>query len=296
MERNSRNKNPGDQVTEALLEEHARLGTGRDEELVAAVLSETIEASRKVVPFAPQPKPPASSVGDWIKVAAIVVAFVGSAVFLLSRSPRETANSGAERTQETFHFVIKVVDPTKSGSETAPKKKLRSGVAGPSRESLPVAIGHTGPGVDGLELAEADLSPPGQQFGQSIEDLPAIASMRASFMVASNETAKVNDRVTYSGDVVLNHEEFTLQADSLVMEKEDEKDEIPVLSAKNARLIHREGVYETTARSIFFDPETGELVASGVSQLLRHGSEQPVEDTSARVYFGSHDYAVVTSH
>lgn len=285
---NSPDLNPAqDRLADSLLAEHARLGTGRDEELVANVLLKTVAVESNVTRFSPAPK---ESVGlaDWAKIAAAVVVIASLGALLLNQfSSGNNLVKKEQRQEETFHLVVDYIETT-TGADVenkADRKVLVTAQPGTNR-FLPVNPG-IAPVATPAVSGDVDLAPPETTFAMSIDEFPEVSS---SFKLASNDTTSTGGKVIYSGEVVLDHDSFVLTADSLVMDRS--AGEVPVLKALNATLSHRDGSYETEADAISFDPSNGELVARGVHRLISKGIEQTMVNRAAVVVFEGDDFFI----
>ncbi|MDF1755667.1 MAG: hypothetical protein P1U89_22955 [Verrucomicrobiales bacterium] len=274
-----------DRLTEALLEEHSRLGTGSDEDLVAKILLQTVDAPSNVTPITMAPK---QRFGwkDWSKVAAAVIGIVSLVAFGLNQmSSGPAVAKNGERQEETFHLVVKYVETPRGEAITpAENRKILVSAHPGEKKFSPVTVGNSG-GVPAFDLDALDLSPPTTDFGQSIKSLPPVSIVSSTFKLASNETTTSGSKVIYSGDVELSHSDFILQADSLVIDRSGYAGDVPLLKALNGVLTHRTGVYETEADSISFDPSNGELIARGIQRLLSRGEEQVIVNRAAMVVF-----------
>ena len=277
-----------DELTGALLAEHARLGKKTDEELVQTILLNTVDAPVELARFAPAP-PPKFSRGEWLKVAAIVTIIASAAVFLLNRRPGSASApppqaSQTGRQQETFHLVVKYVEPTQtdreSGAKNSSKSRKRIAARPGARIDVPSEIAANQSGViQSVKIAQSDFSPPPAEFGHSLEEFPeAVRAVRSSFTLAANETSTSENGgkiVTYRGDVLLRHDQFILEASSLTLNKSGE---MPLLIARGVTLIHRDGRYRAESESVVFDPALGELVAHGLTRLVENGVERDTEN------------------
>ena len=288
-----------DRLTDALLAEHARLGKSADDELVSTILLNTVNAPTDISKFnsvpAPAPVPSPQSAagfgwGDWAKVAAIVIAIVGTGLFFLNQNPSQPVATKPVRNQETFHLVVKYVENPDSATQPnrTPKKVLFSTTPGNPR-ALPIEIKQTG-SIESFHIAETDLPAPSTQFDPSIKNLPDVTSVRSTFTLASNETRAEGDKVFYKGEVQVSNSEFTLNADSLVLDKSG--NDVPVLTARNATLSHKGGIYESVADLISFHPDSGKLIATGVRKLVNKGKPQEIDQSPVTVVFDS-DKAVI---
>lgn len=267
---NQEQDSPRQIVTDSLLSEHARLGRNDDTELVESILEATVRQSSPIE--LARPGKQQIPVADWFKLAAIVTAIASIGTLLLNsyRPGGQAAKPDHSRKESTFHVMVESIDSDRASQAARIDRKIYI-TTEPGPAELPLQVDHpTGP-LNHPNLAEADYSAPLSQFEQSIDRLP---DLQTTFTIAANEKLRNGDgREQYLGEVVLNHSEFVLVADTLTVD-------LPLLHATNARLKHKKGAYESEARSITFDPATNELVASGISRLLKDGTVQSVPSGS----------------
>lgn len=277
-----------DRLTDALLAEHARLGEEPDNELVANILLNTVDAPVEISRHL-KPSRPAFGLADWAKVAAAVVAIlaIGTVFLMTSNSGPDQAGSnprGGERAEQVFHLVIQTESRPSDEKKAGSSPFLVSTKPG-SKKVLPVDFHDSTSGrFPDFDMELAELSPPGHQFGQSIDELPQINSVRSTFSLASNASTDTEGKIIYSGNVILKHQDFVIHADSLVMERSTGS---PMLKALNARINHGSGDCIAEASTVVFDPAREELVANGVNRLLRHGVEETLDGGTATVVFDS---------
>ncbi len=288
----SKDLNPAqDRLMDALLAEDARLGKGRDQELINSILLNTVNAPVDITRHQPFARPPIFTTADWLKMAAAVFAIASLSVVWLNKSG--AGKTQASPKQKEIFFVVNYLDDHQAGpaQPRVDRKVLLSAAPGEKR-FLPVTSNVT-KSVSTFEFAQIDLAPPSTEFGPSINDLSFLSANKTSFKVAANATTHTTEgKVVYSGDVKLKHNDFELTADSLVMDKPGDSSEVPLFKALNATLVQRTGAYQTAADAISFDPVSGELVAKGVHHLLDHGVEQVLENQALIVVFNANQYII----
>ena len=105
-ESNSKDLNSSsDQLTDALLAEHARLGTGSDADLVKEILLKTIDAPIDISQYTPA-ESKSFGLAEWAKVAAAVVAILGLGALALNQmSTGPEIADRDQRTEETNQVV-----------------------------------------------------------------------------------------------------------------------------------------------------------------------------------------------
>ncbi len=282
-----------DRLADALLAEHARLGRGDDEQLISAILAQTVQAPATgsaspsddvVLPMQPLPQP-AMRWTDFAKMAAVVAVCVGACVLGLQRFQTAQPTMVQEQRQEhVFQLVVADGDAQPAAPRIERKVLI---VADRDAEAAGTDI-HAeagGAAISQLAIAEhGDLDMPIAQFERSLESLPAVADRETTFMLASDDTVETtDDKLIYSGNVVLTHAQFTLTADSLVI---DQAAATPVLKALNAKVQHRDGGYRGSAETVSFVPSTGELSARGVTELVDSQQDVAVSPIDRVIFDG----------
>lgn len=277
------NNSADDILTDALLSEHARLGgEGSDEALVNEILLNTVRAPIEV-DFATVKNPPRPShrmnFADWAKVAAIVLVIGFLGVLLLNQFNTDGSNLTSveddARTEDVFHVVIKSA-PKADTVDQAPKTMAQR----------KIELSHTKPVMGGnsyqIAITEIPALLPGEDnFEQSMVLVDNAPIELPSFTLAANDTVKTKDKVIYSGEVLLTHQDFVIEADSVAMGTSTS--EKGLIKALNANLVCANHAIETRAESISYDPVSGTLVARGIREFLKDGQSQNLFDASTLV-------------
>lgn len=279
-------KTADDLVMDALLREHARLENRSDKELVDSILGQTVNAPVAVAnpPQVVASNPARLGIGEWVKLVAVVAvtAFVGVLLLNSFKTPVQVAEVKGRR-QDVFHVVV-VQSSVSADSNQLPLRRrvelsqLDSNTLKPLNEN-----GDTYE-LEIVELAVTGVNAPTMQsdFAASVDVNAFTKVTKPSFTVVSNTIEKHGDKVIYSGDVVLKHKMFTLEADSIVMAANNEQRS--AISAINAKITHSRVTYECVTDSVTFDPASGEMVARGVSKLVHTGVEKMVVKESVVVF------------
>jgi len=258
-----------DPLTEALLSEHARLGTASDEGLLATVRARTIEV--------PGPMESVTVArahfgwADWSKVAAMVTIALG-ALWLVLQMGADKPVSNGERSEHTLRLVVI--------PQTAP--------------GIPSVTGENRGEVKVPKSAEP------QDAGMSFEnfnlaDLSLSTELLSEFSVSAEKISEAQDDrlLVYEGDVLLKHPDFTLKADRLELAadvRDGERlvggfvasgDEIEI-----DRFSAAGGMEVAKAREVTYSPEGGALILRGGASLSSGAnSVRPRSEAGAIVLF-----------
>ncbi|NNE94029.1 MAG: hypothetical protein HKN23_20460, partial [Verrucomicrobiales bacterium] len=169
-------------LTAALLQEHARLGSGPDEQLVANILSRTVEAPQ--IPAQALERPPFGW-QNWMKVAAIVMLFFGGITLALKQ-----VAVGEKREEAAFELTVTILKtpldrvpgwkgvPTASPNSASPAKAI-AGEVRLVETTLPENADPTLPKLDTFDASTGER--------------------REVFVVSANETNRDQGRLEYLG-------------------------------------------------------------------------------------------------
>ena len=278
-----------DALIDALLSEHARLGSHDDVGLLATVRARTVDVP---APLAfPEPRARSLSRADLWKVAAAVAAVLALLGVVISHI--ETASPQTD----TLQLVLRPVSfsigigPEFSGGEAGlPARTPRAILPDPSslsRIEFPVAV------ADSLEIAYA-----GSQFGESPTDryefdqfasllLPSTELLESISVAADRTTHQEGDQtVVYEGEVRLTHPDFRLTADRLEFSKrgggEQEHFGAFVATGDVVRVEKRTPagtVQVAEGLQVSYDADGGTLTLSGGPPRLQTGGGQVVPDS-----------------
>ena len=277
-------------LTDALLREHARLGTADDESLLAAVRSRTVErpaATRivdlPVMPVARHEAHRRTSAREWMQMAAAVtIAFALVGLFLSRQSVNHTG-----RSEQTFQLI--------SQQESLPRltavaiASASDSATGPGREPVPAEPelgGFTFPNLVGVDSIDSETI-----FAPSESADPASEELLAEFSVSAERILQVSpDRLVYEGGVILRHPDFTLEADRLELSRLDDEigSRIDAFVAEGAAVTvekkSADGVTEVArASTATWDARRGGLVLAGGPPTLNAGASFVRPATSAGV-------------
>lgn len=272
-------------LTDALLREHARLGTADDESLLAAVRARTVErpAATRIVdlPVSRHEAHRRTSAREWMQMAAAVtIAFALVGLFL----SRQSVNHSG-RSEQTFQLI--------SQQETLPRLTAvavaSDSAASPGREPVPAEPelgGFTFPNLVGVDSVDSETI-----FAPSESADPASQELLAEFSVSAERILQVSpDRLVYEGGVILRHPDFTLEADRLELSRLDDESgsRIDAFVAEGAAVTvekkSADGVTEVArASTATWDARRGGLVLAGGPPTLNAGASFVRPVTSAGV-------------
>ena len=266
-----------DPLTEALLSEHARLGTANDEGLLATVRARTIEV--------PGPMEPVSVTkahfgwADWAKVAAMVTIALGGLWLVLQMGTDKPVVSG-ERPEHTLRLVV--IPQAKPGVPSVARED-RGQVKVPDSRG---AEQEAGMSFENFELADLSLS----------------TELLSEFSVSAKKISETRDEkfLVYEGDVLLKHPDFTLKADRLELAadlRDGERlvggfvasgDEIEI-----DRYSAAGGMEVATAREVTYSPEGGALILRGGASLSSGNSFVRPENPEGAIVLLQDGYQVI---
>ena len=247
---------------DAALREHARLGRdGQDEELILRILRETVHRP------APSPRP-APVLRDRRLLFAVGAAAAAVVVLTLIVLPRPGTAPGTRHSDE-LRFVVRIAAPSSSPA-SAPASPTASPrpAAAPSRGELAIVAPETparhspGGSVPGdLELIT--------EFGPTFTSLPRQTVRKESLRITADRGETTPGEVTYRGNVIVEHEQFRIEADAVRVPAPGEGavDPAAPLQASGVRVVQPHIPCTAEARSLRFDPRDGTLVLTGVTRV-----------------------------
>jgi len=255
-------------LSDALLREHARLGSGDDEELISRILVQTVNKAT-TAPVTPAAAP-RMAVRDWIQLGGVVAAVI--AVLLISLSMFNVRNGASS---DTFHMTVKFVEATKDIQVAAvdlPKPDQKS--ARPFQgQILPQVV--NGETVSSVTIEDQDFNLI-THFEQSFKSPPAKATRIDSITIIAGENNRDGDELVFEGNVIVTHHDFVLKAHSLRLQVTDqESGRVPSFTAEFAEISHLATNSKASAKNVFFDTATSSLVAQGVNSLTTSDGNIP---------------------
>ncbi|MCB1065179.1 MAG: hypothetical protein KDN20_19970 [Verrucomicrobiae bacterium] len=259
---------PRDALVDALLHEHARLGSADDESLLAAIHSRTVAkpAPTRVVELPGlnvlSPVPRKTSMREWLQIAAVValsVALVG--LFLANRS----IPLAEQRNEQTFQLVSRPLTAVVVASD-----EVRAGIITPyaSNPNLgEIALPH----LDNEIATSNSFASPGNHD-------PVNTALLAEFSVSAETLLQLSpDRLVYEGEVILKHADFTLKADRLELASAPGDSRIGSFVAEGGELriekrTSNGHVEVARATSATWDADGGGIILAGGPPTLSAGN------------------------
>lgn len=243
-----------ERLADSLLSEHARLGSGNDDELIGKILAKTV-AKASITPARP-----VFGLRNWMIMGTSVAAVV--ALLLLALSNFHLKDN--RRTSDTFQFVVKVTGSlpareTGNKPEPTPKESPRFVKSKPYEGELnPVTPTSSEIVLVKIEDRDLQLS---SEFTPSLTDVGEERARVQSITISANIALHEGEKMQYSGKVIVTHADFTLTADELDV----------LLDKVTGSLIARgDSELKLTSGEIRkLDPEKEELVLNGDTYLIR---------------------------
>lgn len=288
-----RDKLKGDErIVDSLLRDHARLGTGDDEELVQSILAATVELPRphavSTTRFS-SPEQGPSFGKSWLRIAAMVAVTLTALVVIISLKPekRAQAQSSSEGRDEVVFQVVVESNERRPAQSGRIDRKILISSRYPSNTRPAISSPSLSGRVPVVELSSVELiSPDSVDFERSIENFPERSRIESTFLVAANETTRDGRKVIYSGNVVLRDEHFTLNADSLVLDRSS-SGESQMFQALNPIIENLERGYRIEGETANYDPSRDEVVIKGIRSIDQDGTRVAIgRDTQAIVAGG----------
>ncbi len=242
-----------DRLADSLLSEHARLGSGNDDELIGNILAKTVSKAA-IIPARPE-----FGARNWMIMGTSVAAVV--AILLLALS--NFSFQDHRRSSDTFQFVVKMTGPLPSDGieKSSPEAERGHVIAVPPNYGLEVSPDYrVSTEVAAVKIKDGNFLLV-SQFDPSMSELPSDQTQVTSVTISADESVHKGNEMNYSGGVVVTHNQFTLTADQLSV----------MLDKKTGSLIAR-GRSELTLASgeiKEINPDEEELVLNGAAYLIR---------------------------
>ncbi|MEX2579643.1 MAG: LptA/OstA family protein [Verrucomicrobiales bacterium] len=275
---------PGERFVDAALREHARNGgSDHDDELVHRILLETVNRPSRPIPARPDSL-------DWKSVAigsTAVAALVALTVVVLSNF-----SFRSERASNEFHFVVRLVDTDDVAAENG-----EAGAAPPSvrprRFEEPIDLVASTLELDTLESSAANDFQVVTAFGPSVDPFRAREVRHDRFRITADRVDEPENRMVYSGNVIVEHADFRIEADTVTVTRPDSRSgssgsasAARGWTATGVRIEQASRKRAASADRLEFDP------ASGAFRLTGLGSFTTEEGDRRR--FSSEDRLVLT--
>ncbi len=271
---------PGGALADALLHEHARLGTSDDEELISRILVRTVNKTNAA------PVSPAAAhrmaVREWMQLGGAVAAVIALLLIALSMfNVRDGASS------DTFHMTVKFVEAAEGDIQVAsvdlpkPDQKPARPFQG---QVLPQVV--NGETVSSVTIEDQDFNLI-TYFEQSFKSPPAKATRIDSITIIAGRSTRDGDELIFEGNVIVTHHDFVLKTDSLRLVTASQKSgQVPSFIAEFAEISHLATNSKASARKVVFDTATSSLVAHGVVSLTgANGGHPEFDSASERLVF-----------
>lgn len=273
---------PGERFIDAAIHEHARNGGDSDDELVHRILSETVNKSAlKVSPKGPRLDRQTLFVGS-----AAVAALLALTVLILS-----SLSFSPERGTDEFFFstdvrhVGTIDDPLLSGLQ-----KRVSITAQPFDGPIdPVASSMQ---LDTIELSAGSDLQFIEPFSPSLKTFPTRSERQRSFRVSADEIDRSGSSIYYTGNVVIEHDEFRIEAGSVTVHRDGS--DRPQILATTVSVEQPTASRSVSARSMTFDPVAVEMRLAGVHLFSADTGEHHLDPGDTLVLTAS-AYAVENS-
>lgn len=242
-----------ERLADSLLSEHARLGSGNDEELIGNILAATVSKTA-IIPARPE-----FGMRNWMVMGVSVAALVAVLLLVLSNFNFQDHS----RSSDTFQFVVKMTGPLPSDgiAETAPEAEPGHHITASPNYGLEISPDYrVSTEVAAVKIKDGNFLLV-SQFDPSMSDLPSDQTQVTSVTISADKSIHKGSEMKYSGKVVVTHNQFTLTADQLNV----------MLDKKTGSLIAR-GHSELTLASgeiKEIDPDEEELVLNGAAYLIR---------------------------
>lgn len=243
-----------ERLADSMLSEHARLGSGNDDELIGNIFAKTILKS-EVTPAAR----PAFGARNWMIMGSAVAAVI--AVLLIALSNFRIDDSS--RSSDTFQFVVTMANTEKPVAEATPEPKLppKISFATPKAyEGKLEPISQKPSEIDSVEIKDRNFELV-SNFDPSLSKLRARPTKIRSIRITADESSHKGSQMHYSGKVIVTHNQFTLTAEKLDVLLD--KDSGLLIANGHASLELASGEIRT------INPDKEELVLNGDAFTIR---------------------------
>ena len=193
-----------------------------------------------------------------------VAALLAIAVLVLS-----SLTFSPDRGTDEFRLVVHQSAPGTIDDTFLPGVKPKRPVFPFEGEVSPVA---TTARVDTIELSAGNAIPHIESFPPSLESFPEKADRERRFRISADRIERNGDSIYYSGNVVLEHSEFRIEAARVRVEKGGSGG--PEISAAVARVEQSAADRSVSAANLTFDPIASEIRLIGVARFSTGGKNQ----------------------
>tara|TARA_R110000850_G_scaffold64695_13_gene145078 strand:- start:2245 stop:3186 length:942 start_codon:yes stop_codon:yes gene_type:complete len=280
---------PDERFVDAALREQARLGSvTNDQALVTAILEQTVQPSHNE-----ESSTPLNSSRDrslWIAASIAAVATISLVALVLAQFPYRNSSSAIA---EEIHFSVRFM-PT--DGETPAEPPTAPAFASAEPYSSPVIPSTSLPGSASQLPASDAVIEITTSFGPTLESLPPRPIRRDIFRIAADHSSREGNRIVYSGNVRIEHDEFLIEAVEAHVRASDStsRSSEPQLTAHEVILTQFNPNRTARAGQITFDPTLGSFILTNVRRLeTAEGVLGRFED-SDRLVISSNRFSIET--
>ncbi len=226
----------------------------------------------------------------WATVSVSVAAIIAIAALVLSNLPYR---KNQERESTDLHFVVSF--PSQASDATPiSENKSSPPVAAVQSYAAQVSPVSSSPGPRRIIEDQAGSLDIITSFGQSIAALPPRPLRQDHFRITANHTSRESGIIRYSGNVVIEHNEFRIEADIATVPDTRSTDSSvePYLDARNAIITQFSPAREARAGQVIFEPVKGVFLLTAVSSLETDEGLLNRFDERDRISLSSHGYSI----
>lgn len=254
---------PGEErLVHAALEEHARLGSNRnDDALIDRILLETVNKQSVTEVVAARSAAPWKSLIIGVSSAAAVLAL--GFLFLEAFQVRDV-----EAPQKEVHFVVQILEdsPVDANTSSPPAPTV---AARPNRDRIEPTFAKVDAVVRPITTGNDYF--PETQFGKSLSQLPSQAQHHG-FLISASKVVQTGRETRFDGDVVITHDTWKIKAAGASVPIAGKVEEVPNVQSPSLtafdvvvnQLSPRRTVH---AKTLNFDAVTGNLILTGVQSI-----------------------------
>ncbi|MDF1739804.1 MAG: hypothetical protein P1U86_11650 [Verrucomicrobiales bacterium] len=278
---------PGEErLVHAALEEHARLGSNRnDDALIERILLETVNKQSVTEVVAARSTAPWKSllIGVGSAAAVLLLGFF----FLQSFQVRDS-----EMPRREVHFVVQILEdaPVDASPPTTPPTVAASPNQGriePTFAKVDAVVRPINSGTDYFMET---------QFGKSLSQLPSKAEHHG-FLISASKVRQTGRETQFDGDVVITHDTWKIKAAGASVPiagkvEGDSMNQSPSLTAFDVVVNQVSPRRTVHAKTLNFDAVTGNLILTGVQSISSPEGEMKKFQASDRLTLTKTSYAI----
>lgn len=281
---------PGDErFVSAALEEHARLGSNRDDEaLIKRILLETVNKESTTVAISAGSTSPWKSLIIGVTSAAAVLTL--GAFFLQSFQLRDS-----KRSEQEVHFVVRILDDSSAKEQAAVAKESPAIAAQSSVKAIEPTFAKVDAIIRPIDMTGSYLLE--TRFGKSLSKFPAKAHRHDSFLISAEEVVQEERETRFSGQVVIAHDTWKIEAANASVPNSGNvggtpNEPSPSLSAFNVVVTQENPNRIVRAEQLSFDAISGNIVLTGVHSLSAVEGDMTNFQASDRLTLTGNSYAI----